>query len=185
MRCTCITLYNYTGHCTIRTRAQSVRRQHRKRNSEKSKMVTYKYVTEVLRNFFFLRFGGTVPTQDNLLLKYSKFKMIGIIMYIYIATTFFFSYDSSGSLQRHLRIRIWKGRVMDLGFRFKVLRVFAGIDWVYFGFWKISRSFQWGWASHSLFLGFGPGGQTFLRYPEHRIILWKWFLVEANCGQFM
>ena len=50
MKCTCITLYNYTVHCTIRTRAQSVRRQHRKRNSEKSEMVTYKYVTEVVRN---------------------------------------------------------------------------------------------------------------------------------------
>jgi len=31
-----------------------------------------------------------VPTQNNLLLKYSKFKMIGIIIYNYIATTFFF-----------------------------------------------------------------------------------------------
>ena len=50
MKCTCITLYNYTVHCTIRTRAQSVRRQHRKRNSEKSEMVTYKHVTEVVRN---------------------------------------------------------------------------------------------------------------------------------------
>ena len=35
---------------TIRTRGQSVRRQHRKRNSEKSEMVTYKHVTEVVRN---------------------------------------------------------------------------------------------------------------------------------------
>ena len=50
MKCTCITLYNYTVHCTIRTRAQSVRRQHRKRNSEKSEMVTYKHVTEVVGN---------------------------------------------------------------------------------------------------------------------------------------
>ena len=31
-----------------------------------------------------------MPAQDNLLLKYSKCKMIGIIMYIYSATTFFF-----------------------------------------------------------------------------------------------
>merc|ERR1711954_156144 len=46
----CIVLYNYTVYCTIRTRAQSGRRQHRKRNSEKSKIVTYKYVNEVVRN---------------------------------------------------------------------------------------------------------------------------------------
>ena len=32
---TYITLYNYTLDCTIRTRAQSVRRQHRKMTSEK------------------------------------------------------------------------------------------------------------------------------------------------------
>ena len=37
-------------YCTIRTRVQSVRRQHRKRNSEKSEMVTYRHVTEVVRN---------------------------------------------------------------------------------------------------------------------------------------
>ena len=50
IKCTCIILYNYTVHCNIRTREQSVRRQHRKRNSEKSEMVTYKHVTEVVRN---------------------------------------------------------------------------------------------------------------------------------------
>ena len=50
MKCTCIKLYNYTAHCTIRTRGQSVIRQHRKRKSEKSEMVTYKHVTEVVRN---------------------------------------------------------------------------------------------------------------------------------------
>ena len=43
-------LYNYTLHGTIRTRAQSVRRQHRKINPEKSEMMTYKHVTEVFRN---------------------------------------------------------------------------------------------------------------------------------------
>ena len=46
----CITLYTYTVHCTIRARAQSTRRQHRRRNSEKSEIVTYKHVTEVVRN---------------------------------------------------------------------------------------------------------------------------------------
>jgi len=50
IKCTCIILYNYTVHCNIRTREQSVRRQHRKRNSEKSEMVTYKHVTEVVGN---------------------------------------------------------------------------------------------------------------------------------------
>ena len=49
-KCICITLYNYTVHCTLSTTGQSVRRQHRKRNSEKSEMVTYKHVTEVVRN---------------------------------------------------------------------------------------------------------------------------------------
>merc|ERR1711954_587898 len=42
--------YNYKVHCTIRTRGQSVRRQHRKRNSETSEMVTYTHVTEEVRN---------------------------------------------------------------------------------------------------------------------------------------
>ena len=55
---------------------------------------------------FFFKVWGNVPTQNNLLLKYSKFKMIGIIMYTYIATIFFLSLDGSGSSQRHLRIRI-------------------------------------------------------------------------------
>ena len=31
-----------------------------------------------------------MPTQNNLLLKYSKIKIIGIIIHKYIATTFFF-----------------------------------------------------------------------------------------------
>ena len=47
---TCIILYTCTVSCNIRTRAQSVRRQHRKRNSEKRELVTYKHVTEVVRN---------------------------------------------------------------------------------------------------------------------------------------
>ena len=33
--------YTVQSHCTIRDRAQSVRRQHRERTSEKSDMVTY------------------------------------------------------------------------------------------------------------------------------------------------
>ena len=37
MQCTCIALYNYAVHCTIRTRSQSARRQHRKRTSVKVK----------------------------------------------------------------------------------------------------------------------------------------------------
>ena len=50
IKCTCITLYNCTLHGTIRTRAQSVRRQKRKRISQESEIVTYKHVTEVVRN---------------------------------------------------------------------------------------------------------------------------------------
>ena len=49
MKCTCIILYTCTVHCTIRTRAQSVRRQHRKRASEKSDLLTYKDYTQVDR----------------------------------------------------------------------------------------------------------------------------------------
>merc|ERR1711954_373599 len=41
--------HHYTLHCTIRTRAQSVRRQQRKRTSEESEMVTYNHLTEVVR----------------------------------------------------------------------------------------------------------------------------------------
>ena len=46
----CIKLYNYTVHCTIKTRAQSVRRQHRKKTSEKNEMVIYNNSTQVERN---------------------------------------------------------------------------------------------------------------------------------------
>ena len=62
-----------------------------------------------------IRFGGTVPTQHNLLLKYSKFKIIGIIMYKYIATTFFFlccfSFSSATSSDQDL-----KGKGYGFGF---------------------------------------------------------------------
>ena len=47
---TCITLYNFTVHCTIRTRAWSVKRPLRKRTSQEREIVTYKHVTEVVRN---------------------------------------------------------------------------------------------------------------------------------------
>ena len=50
VKCTCITLYNYTVYCTMNTIAQSVRRQHEKRTSEKSEMVTYKDTNQVARN---------------------------------------------------------------------------------------------------------------------------------------
>ena len=52
IKCTCITLYTYTVHCIIRTKAQSLRRQHEKRTSEKSKMVTCEDITEVARNIW-------------------------------------------------------------------------------------------------------------------------------------
>ena len=50
VNCTCITQYTHTLHCTVRTRAQSIRRQQRKRTSEESEMVTYNHVTEVVRS---------------------------------------------------------------------------------------------------------------------------------------
>merc|ERR1711954_52482 len=50
VKCTCITLYICTLHCTIRTRAQSVRRKQRKRTSVEREMATYNHVTEVVRN---------------------------------------------------------------------------------------------------------------------------------------
>ena len=52
IKCTCITLYTFTVHFTIRTKAQSVRRQHEKRTSEKSEMVTCEDNTEVARNMW-------------------------------------------------------------------------------------------------------------------------------------
>ena len=51
-KCTCITLYTYTVHCTTMTRSQSVRRQHEKRTSEKSEMVTCEDNTELARNMW-------------------------------------------------------------------------------------------------------------------------------------
>ena len=53
VKCTCITLYNCTVYCTIRTRAQSDRRQQGKRTPEEIEMVTYKYATEVVRHTCF------------------------------------------------------------------------------------------------------------------------------------
>ena len=40
---------HYTVQCTIRTKAQSIRRQHRKRTWEKSDMVTYEDSIQVVR----------------------------------------------------------------------------------------------------------------------------------------
>ena len=48
VKCTCITLYTYTVHCTTMTKDQSVRRQHEKRTSEKSEMVTCEDIRELL-----------------------------------------------------------------------------------------------------------------------------------------
>ena len=49
MKFTCITIYNYIVHCTIKTRAQLVRRYKGKRTSEKSEVLTYKDATQVVR----------------------------------------------------------------------------------------------------------------------------------------
>ena len=45
-----ITLYNYTIYCTISTRAQLLKRQHRRRTQKKSEMVTYNHTTQASRN---------------------------------------------------------------------------------------------------------------------------------------
>ena len=50
----CITMYNYTLLCTISTRTQLLRRQHRKRTSKKSEMETYKETTKIARNMLVL-----------------------------------------------------------------------------------------------------------------------------------
>ena len=52
LKYTCITLYSYTVHSIIRTRAQSVRRQHKKRNLEESKILTYRDTTQALRHMW-------------------------------------------------------------------------------------------------------------------------------------
>ena len=65
---TCITLYNCAVNCTIRTRPQSVRRQQRKRTSKESEMVTYKHVTEVVRNRFVNNMAKRVDSRAKLLL---------------------------------------------------------------------------------------------------------------------
>ena len=66
--CTCITLYNCTIHCTKRTRAQSVRRQQRKRSSQESEMVN-KHVTEVVRNMYVNHQAKRVDSRAILLLE--------------------------------------------------------------------------------------------------------------------
>ena len=55
-------------HCTIRTKAQSVTRLQRKRSSEKSEMVTYKYFTEVVRNIHVSHQAKRVDSRALLLL---------------------------------------------------------------------------------------------------------------------
>ena len=63
-----MTLYNCTVNYTIRTRAQSVRRQQRKRTSQESDMVTYKHVTEVVSNRFVNHLAKSVDSKAILLL---------------------------------------------------------------------------------------------------------------------
>ena len=49
VKCTCITLYSYTVHCTMMKEA--VGRQHENRTSKKSEMMTYKDTTEEICEF--------------------------------------------------------------------------------------------------------------------------------------
>ena len=64
----CGTLYNCSLHCTTRYRAQSVRRQQRKRTSQESEMVTYKHVNEVVRNRCVKHQAKRVDSRDILFL---------------------------------------------------------------------------------------------------------------------
>ena len=68
-----------------------------------------------------------MPAQGTFISKMLYVKMIGIIMYMYSATTFFFLSSVQVSLRRLLRIRIWKGRVMGLGFGVRVFRVYCRV----------------------------------------------------------
>ena len=66
--CTYITLYSYTVHCTIRTRAHSVRRQQGERTSEESEIVTHKHATEVVKKRCFNHLAKRVDSRAILLL---------------------------------------------------------------------------------------------------------------------
>merc|ERR1711954_498733 len=68
VKCTSITLYNCTVHFTIRTRAQSIKRQQMRRTSQESEMVTLKHVTEVVRNRCVIHQAKRVDSRAELLL---------------------------------------------------------------------------------------------------------------------
>ena len=70
-------MYNYTVHCTIRTRAQSDRRQHRKRTPEKSDMATYKDSTQVFRKRQVNQHTKKVDSRPILMLIAGKLTLVG------------------------------------------------------------------------------------------------------------
>ena len=120
----------------------------------------------------FLRFGGTVPTQNNLLLKYSKIKIIGIIIHNYIATVFFFSFDVSVSLQLLSPDQDLKGK----GYGFGIwdqgsLGFLQGLIGFILDFGGFQDRFSGVGLTTVCFQGSVPEGQTFHWYPEHRNIL--------------
>ena len=80
----CITLCHYTVHCIIRTRAQSVRRQHKKRNSEKRELVTYKDISQVARKMWlsFIWIKPLVRMGHNML----KWLVIHLLAFCWWAT---------------------------------------------------------------------------------------------------
>ena len=75
----------YRVHCSIRTTAQSVRTQQRKRTSHESEMVTYKHVTEVVKNRCVNHQAKRVDSRAILLL--SATSVGALISWIFIQTS--------------------------------------------------------------------------------------------------
>merc|ERR1711954_464625 len=86
VKCTCITLYICTLHCTIRNRAQSARRKQRKRTSVESEMVTYNHDTEVVRNEFVKYQARRVDSRTILILIATSVRALRISTIKQIAT---------------------------------------------------------------------------------------------------
>ena len=141
--------------------------------------------TNLCWGIFFLRFGGTVPAQSTFISKILYVKMIGIVMYMFSATTFFFLSSVQVSLRRLLRIRIWKGRVMGLGFGVRVFQVYCRVWLGLFWFLVVFRFSLMGLDWPQFFEILTQRGWLFICILKHRDIIWKRLLVEANCSHSM
>ena len=78
-------MYNCSVQCTTRYRAQSVRRQQRRRTSQESEMVTYKHVNEVVRNRCVKHQANRVDSRAILLLIATS---VGALMILIIKQTY-------------------------------------------------------------------------------------------------